>query len=90
MDRVLVFLWRLVFNELVFYGVPLLSVLFLVVSLYRYLAARRRNETEPGSFSDAELRRRKTLFLAALVLALLLLTVMGGLIALFYMSIAYM
>ncbi len=76
--------------NMVFYGVPLLVLLFFLVSLYRYFSAKRRNEAEPGAFSDEEMQRRKTLLKTSCTLVIILLAVLGGLAALFYMAIAYM
>ncbi len=76
--------------NMVFYGVPLLVAGFFLVSLYRYFSAKRRNEAEPGAFSDEEMQRRKTLLKTSLTLVLILLGVVGALAALFYMAIAYM
>lgn len=88
MERSIMFQQMLV--NMVFYGVPLLVAGFFLVSLYRYLAAKRRNEAEPGTFSDEEMQRRKTLLKTSLTLVLILLGVVGALAALLYMAIAYM
>lgn len=88
MERSIMFQQMLV--NMVFYGVPLLVAGFFLVSLYRYFSAKRRNEAEPGSFSDEEMQRRKTLLKTSLTLVLILLGVVGALAALLYMAIAYM
>lgn len=74
----------------IFYGVPIGTLLFFVVSLYRYLYAKRKNKTEPGSFSPEEMERRKSFLQVSGVMAGVLAVVIIGLAVLLVMSIAYM
>lgn len=75
---------------LLFFGIPILAVLFFPVSLYRYCAAKRKNNQLPGSFSPAELHKRKLLLLVSAVLAGVLVAVIIVMMALLLMSIAFM
>lgn len=88
MERSIMFQEMMV--KMLFYGIPLLVAGFFLVSLYRYYSAKRRNEAEPGSFSDEEMQHRKTLLKTSLTLVIILLVVVGALAALLYMAIAYM
>lgn len=88
MERSIMFQQMLV--NMVFYGVPLLVAGFFLVSLYRYYSAKRKNAAEPGSFTEDEILRLRTRFKTSLTLLIVFAAVVGGLMALLYMAIAYM
>lgn len=75
---------------LVFYGVPLALAAFFLISLCRYISAKRRNEAAPGSFTDEQMLRRKTLLTTSLTLLVILLVVVVALSALMFLAIAFM
>ena len=69
----------------VFYAVPIAAVLFLVVSIVRYFVAKNKNKKAPDTYSESQIKNRKTLLkissaiagiLAAVVIAFGLLTIL--------------
>lgn len=74
----------------IFYGIPIGTLLFFIISLYRYFYAKRKNKREPGSFSPEEMQRRKSLLKVSGVMAGVMAAVVIGLAVLLVMSIAYM
>lgn len=69
----------------VFYAVPIAAVLFLVVSIVRYFVAKNKNKKAPDTYSESQIKNRKTLLkissaiagiLAAVVIAFGLLTLL--------------
>lgn len=78
------------FYQGLFYGLPIGALAFFGISLYRFLSAKRRNRQEPGSYGPEEMKRRKTLLIAASVIAGVLLAVVIGFTLLLFMAVAFM
>ncbi len=78
------------FVFLTFFSLPGGIVALFVVSLIRYLLAKNRNRTQPGTFSEKELRKRKLFAIVTGVITGVLVTVFAGILILLFMSIAYM
>lgn len=76
--------------SILFIALPLAALLFWIISLEEYLSAKRKNKRQPGSVSDEVMKRRKTLLVVSSVIAGTLLVCVIGLVALFYMAIAFM
>lgn len=74
----------------IFYGIPIAVFLFFVISLYRYLYARRKNRMEPDSFSAEEVQKRKSSLKLSAIMAGALVLVVIGLAVLLFMAIAFM
>lgn len=45
----------------VFYAIPIAAVLFLVVSIVRYLVAKNKNKKVPDTYSESQIKSRKSL-----------------------------
>ncbi len=79
----------------VFYGIllfliPVFNIGLFCVSLYRYVYAKRKNREAAGTFSPAEMKKRKLLLIVSSVSAGVLAVIVIGLIILVSMSIAFM
>lgn len=83
-------MFGIIIYDILFFGVPLLLLVLFGVSLYRYITAKRRNEAEPGTFSEEEMKSRKTALLVTAVLAGIIALAVVGFVALLFMAIAYM
>lgn len=73
-----------------FYGIPIAVVVTLVVLLYRHAVRKLENKRKPGSFSEAEMRKRKIELLLTAVVAGILAAVVAVFAVMFFASIAYM
>ena len=80
----------LLLYELFFFAIPAAIVILFGVSLFRYLAARRKNRRQPDSVSAEEMKRRKSFLIILSVMMAVLLAAVVGLISLLYLAIAYM
>ena len=79
-----------IISQLFFYGIPVVSVLFFGVILYRYCYAKYRNKRTAGSYGEDELKlRRNILILSAVILGVLLAAVIGFSLLLL-MAVAFM
>ncbi len=73
-----------------FYAIPLLLAAFFLVSLIRYAVAKSRNKRAPGSYSEEQIGRRKSLFwVSAFLFGCLLIAVIGVMVLLFF-AVAFM
>jgi ABC-type Fe3+-siderophore transport system permease subunit len=76
--------------SLLFYGVPALLVLLWVLSLWRYLRAKKKEKEQPGSVSPSALDTRRTLMIIMSVVVGALALIALGLFALLSLAVAYM
>jgi len=75
---------------ILFYGVPVLAVLFFAVSLFLYCHGRHRNKVRPGSVPADTMRIRKIVFIVSAVIAGIFVMVVLGFAALLLMAVAFM
>lgn len=80
--------WNL--TQLFFYGIPLAAIVFFVVSVYRYVKAKRANKRQPGTFSEEEVNSRKLCMIVSSVIMGILVLIVVGLAVLLFMAVAYM
>lgn len=80
----------LYYIQYIFYGLPLLAILFFAFSLWRYIYAKRKNKNQPGWFSVAEMRKRKRLLLIASIIVGFFVIVVVGLTILLFTAVAFM
>lgn len=73
-----------------FFAIPILLLALFVVSLYRYIAAKRQNKAVPGTFSDEEMKKRKAMLIMSAVMAGVLAAIVVGFMALLFMAVAFM
>lgn len=76
--------------QFIFYGIPIAALWFFFSSLYRYLSAKRKNKTEPDSFSVEEMKKRKLLLIVSSVIAGVLVAVVVAFAILLFSAVAFM
>jgi hypothetical protein len=81
--------WDYIYYAL-FFALPLLTVVFFGVSLFRYLSARNANKKQPNAFSADEMKKRKLIFVISSVVAGVFVAIVIGVISLLCMAIAFM
>ena len=83
-------MFGILFYDILFFGIPAISILLFGISLYRYLSAKKQNKEVPGSFSDSEMKKRKIMLIILSVISGVLAVIVIGFIALLFMVVAYM
>ena len=73
-----------------FFGLPIFSVLWFAVALYRYVIAKKRMKKGSQQYSDAEMKRRKIQLIVSSVLFGIILLIALGLMGLLYLAVAFM
>ena len=73
-----------------FFAIPIILVIYWGLSIYRYVTAKKQNKVVPGTFSDAEIKKRKIRLIILSVISVVFLAIVIGFIALIYMAVAYM
>ena len=73
-----------------FLGLPIFSVIWFAVALYRYVFAKRRIKKGTKSYDDAEMKRRKMQLTISSVLFGMILMIALGLMGLLYLAVAFM
>lgn len=76
--------------DIFFFAIPIILIALFGVSLYRYISAKKQNKAVPGTFSDAEIRKRKIMLIALSIIAGVLAVIVLGFIALLFMAVAFM
>lgn len=75
---------------ILFYAIPIGSIVFFIQSLINYISARKKYRYETGSISKEELDKRKILLIVSSVIMGVLAAVVIGFAVLLFMAIAYM
>ena len=81
--------WDYVYYVL-FFALPLLTLGFFGISLFRYLSVRSANKKQSNTFSNDEVKKRKLLLVISSVIAGVFVAIVIGVIALLCMAIAFM
>ena len=76
--------------QILFYAIPIGLIALLVFVCKRYKSAKRQNEAAPGTFTDKEIKKRKTTMIVVTVIVGSILTVVLGFTALLYLAVAFM
>lgn len=76
--------------DIFFLAIPIILIALFGVSLYRYISAKKQNKVVPGTFSDAEIKKRKIMLIVLSVIAGVLAVIVVGFIALMFMAVAFM
>ena len=76
--------------QILFYAIPIGLIALLVFVWKRYKSAKRQNEAAPGTFTDKEIKKRKTAMIVVTVIVGAILTVVLGFTALLYLAVAFM
>lgn len=83
-------MFYIILYEILFFAIPIICIAFSGVSLYSYISAKKQNKVAPGTYSDAEIKKRKIIFIVLSVIASVPVVIVIGYIALMFMVIAYM
>ena len=78
------------FEDLLFYGMPILAIVLFVICLRDYKKAKRQAIADPGSVTKGRLRTKLILTIVLGVIAVCLTAVVIGMVVLLYMVIAFM
>ena len=78
------------FADLLFYGIPILAIIFFVLCLRDYKKAKRQVIADPGSITKGQLRGKLILTIILGIIAACLTIVVLGFVALLFMVIAFM
>lgn len=73
-----------------FFALPIASVVLLIISIFRYIVARNRNKAVPNTYSDDEIKKRKIMMIAMIIIAGVLVTIVISLMGLLLLAVAYM
>lgn len=76
--------------DIFFFAIPIILIALFGVSLYRYISAKKQNKIAPGTFSDAEIKKRKIILIVLSVVAGVLAVIVIGFIVLMFMAVAFM
>jgi hypothetical protein len=73
-----------------YFSIPAITLVLFVVSLYKYLSAKKANKKSPGTINDEALKRRKTMLIVTSVIFAALVAVIIGFISLLFLAVAFM
>ena len=73
-----------------FFACPIVLIALFVISADRYVSAKKQNKAAPGTFSDAEIKKRKIMLIVLSVIAGVFAAIVIGFIALMFTAVAYM
>ncbi len=76
--------------DILFFALPAILLVFLGISIYRYVSAKRKSAKEPGTVSPSDMKSRKIVLIIASILAGVFLAIVVGMIALIFLAVAYM
>ena len=76
--------------DIIFFAIPIILIALFGISLYRSISAKKQNKSVPGTFSDAEIKKRKIMLIVLSVIAGVLAVIVLGFIALLFMAVAFM
>ena len=78
------------FMTLLFFAIPIASILFFIISLIRFLSAKKQNKQTPDTYSKKQITTRKIVMIISAVLMALFLIIVIGIIWLAYMIMTNM
>ena len=76
--------------DVLFFAVPVIWLILFGISLYRYISAKKQNKQMSGTFSPAEIKKRKVFLIVMSIVAGMILAMVIGLIAMLFMAVAFM
>ena len=79
--------WIFIF---LYFSIPAITLVLFVVSLYKYLSAKKANKKSPGTINDEALKRRKTMLIVTSIIFAALVAVIIGFISLLFLAVAFM
>lgn len=72
------------------YLIPLVAIIFFIVSICNYVAAKKKYKAEPNDLNAQKKSAAKTVLIVSSIIMGVLLVVVIGFIALMYTAVAYM
>lgn len=78
------------FTTFLFYAIPIAAIVFFIVSIILYFSAKNKNKQTPDSYSESQMKNRKTLLTISSVIAGVLAAVVIGLALLTFLFANYM
>ena len=76
--------------QMLYYLIPVAAIVFFVVSLWLYLAARKRNKQQPGAVRAGRLKWLKWQLIVASAVVGVLVAVLIVFVFLLFMAVAFM
>ena len=76
--------------DILFFSIPIILIALFGISVYRYVSAKKQNKAAPGTFSDAEIKKRKIILIVLSVVTGVLAAIVIGFIVLLFMAVAFM
>ncbi len=76
--------------EVLYYLIPVASLIFFAVSLFLYCYAKHRNKHAPGTYSEAQMKLRLIFLVISSVIFGLMAAVVVGFVILLSLAVAYM
>ena len=76
--------------DFLFFAIPVLSIIFFGISLYRFCSAKSANKKSPESFPPSEIKKLLILLIVSSIIMGALLLIVIGCIVMLFMAIAYM
>lgn len=76
--------------DIFLFAIPFILIALFGVCLYRYISAKKQNKIMPGTFSAAEIKKRKIMMIVLSVVSGVLVAIVIGFIALMFMAVAFM
>lgn len=76
--------------DLLFFAIPVIMIIVSAVTVRFFLKAKKINETNPGTFSDKEIKKLKMIMLFTCIITGIFVVMVLCLCALMYVAVAYM
>ena len=79
-----------IISSILFFGVPFAAVALFIVSMVRFILAKRASKQHPDGYDKRELDARRNMLIIASIIAGVLFTVVVAIVILLWMAIAFM
>lgn len=76
--------------DVLFFATPIILIALFGVALYRYMSANKQNKVSPGTFSDDEIKKRKSMLISLSIISGILIAIVIGFCALMFLAVAFM
>ncbi len=81
-------LWDL--YEMLFFSIPIASIVLLIISIYRYISAKKQNKAVPNTYSHDEIKKRRIMLIVMSVIVAVVVTIVVGFMLLLFSALAHM
>lgn len=76
--------------EFLFFMIPSVLLVLFGISLSSFVSAKKQNKYAPGTFSDAEIKKRKIILIVLSVVTGVVVSIVIGCVVLMFVAVAYM